>query len=61
MHVSTTTMTTLHGLRLLAAHLESLDATAPTAQERLEEQLGAELARKLVFALAAGGAARRAA
>jgi hypothetical protein len=26
---------------------------APTAQERLEEKLGPELARKLVFALAA--------
>ncbi len=60
MNVSTTT-TALRGSRLLAAHLDRFDLTAPTARERLEEQLGTELARKLVFALAARGAARRAA
>ena len=38
--------------RLLAAHLESLDPEAVDARERLELELGHELARKLVFALA---------
>jgi hypothetical protein len=41
------------GLALLIAHCTSLDPAAPTARERLEEKLGPELARKLVFALAA--------
>ena len=41
------------GLALLVAHCTSLDPAAPTARERLEEKLGPELARKLVFALAA--------
>lgn len=41
------------GLALLVAHCASLDPAAPTARERLEEKLGPELARKLVFALAA--------
>jgi hypothetical protein len=40
------------GLRLLLAHCASLDPAAPTARERLDEKLGPELARKLVFALA---------
>ena len=40
------------GVRLLAQHLESLDPETVPARERLEEQLGTELARKLVFALA---------
>jgi len=40
------------GVRLLAQHLESLSPEAPPARARLEEQLGPELARKLVFALA---------
>jgi hypothetical protein len=40
------------GLALLVAHCASLDPAAPTARERLEEKLGPELARKLVFALA---------
>ena len=44
---------TERGLALLVAHCASLDPGAPTARERLEEKLGAELARKLVFALAA--------
>jgi hypothetical protein len=39
------------GVRLLARHLESLDTEAVSARERLEEELGPELARKLVFAL----------
>lgn len=40
------------GLALLIAHCASLDPAAPTARERLEEKLGPDLARKLVFALA---------
>lgn len=40
------------GVRLLARHLESFDLEAVPARERLEDELGAELARKLVFALA---------
>jgi hypothetical protein len=40
------------GLVLLAAHLESLDPGAVTARDRLILQLGDELSRKLVFALA---------
>ena len=46
---------------LLAAHLESLDPEAVQARERLDAQLGRELARKLVFALAPHGSERRAA
>jgi hypothetical protein len=49
------------GARLLAAHLESLDPRAVPARERLDEQLGDELARKLVFALASHRPSRRAA
>jgi hypothetical protein len=37
---------------LLLAHCASLDPATPTARERLEEKLGPDLARKLVFALA---------
>jgi hypothetical protein len=40
------------GVRLLERHLESLDPETIPARERLEEELGPELARKLVFALA---------
>jgi hypothetical protein len=40
------------GVRLLAQHLQSLNPEAVSARERLEEELGSELARKLVFALA---------
>jgi hypothetical protein len=40
------------GVRLLARHMESLDTETASARERLEEELGPELARKLVFALA---------
>jgi hypothetical protein len=39
------------GARLLAQHLQSLNPEALSARERLEEELGSELARKLVFAL----------
>jgi hypothetical protein len=53
--------TTQRGTRLLAAHLESLDPHALQARERLEERLGNELARKLVFALAPHASGRRAA
>jgi hypothetical protein len=48
-------------MRLLAAHLESLDPEAVPARERLVAQLGAELTRKLLFALATGHDGRRAA
>jgi hypothetical protein len=47
------------GLALLLAHCASLDPATATARERLDEALGPELARKLVFALAGGGAALR--
>jgi hypothetical protein len=40
------------GVRLLEKHLQSLNPEAVSARERLEEELGCELARKLVFALA---------
>src|SRR3954467_11355109 len=39
------------GDALLGAHLASLDPTAANARDRLEDALGAELARKLVWAL----------
>ena len=51
--------TTQRGGRLLAAHLESLDPQAVQARERLDEQLGQELAHKLVFALATRRPVRR--
>lgn len=54
-------VTNRQGLRLLAAHLESLDPGALPARERLEAELGVDLARKLVFALAARHPVRRAA
>lgn len=40
------------GLQLLEAHLRSFDPGEATARERLEEELGEPLARRLVFALA---------
>jgi hypothetical protein len=45
------------GLALLAAHLASFEVERRDARERLEDELGGELARKLVFALCnrAGG------
>jgi anti-sigma factor RsiW len=39
------------GVRLLEQHLESLDPETVPARERLEDELGPELARTLVFAL----------
>jgi hypothetical protein len=47
------------GLDLLALHCASLDPSTATARERLDEALGAELARKLVFALAKGAERRQ--
>ncbi len=52
---------TQRGVRLLSAHLDSLDPDAVSARERLEDEIGIELARKLLFALAPGPAGRRAA
>ena len=49
------------GARRLVAHLASLDYKAGPARERLEVELGDELARKLVFALVARNPVRRAA
>jgi len=49
------------GVRLLAAHLESLDPKAVPARERLEVEIGSELTRKLLFALAPNRTGRRAA
>jgi hypothetical protein len=42
------------GIDLLAAHCASLDPATATARERLDEEIGPELARKLVFALSGG-------
>ncbi len=42
------------GLELLAAHCASLDLDGPSARDRLDAALGAELARKLIFALGTG-------
>ena len=53
--------TTSRAMRLLAAHLASLDPQTVQARERLEAELGSELARKLVFALAQQRSSRRAA
>jgi hypothetical protein len=52
---------THRGARLLALHLESLDPQAVSARERLEVELGSELTRKLLFALASHRPGRRAA
>ena len=43
------------GLELIAAHCTSLDTSSEPARKRLDEALGPELARKLVFALSCGG------
>jgi hypothetical protein len=43
------------------AHLDSFNPESVPARERLEERLGDELARKLVFALSAHRPGRRAA
>ena len=47
-----------HGLALLASHCANLDPDSPTARERLNEALGCDLARKLVFALSSGTQSR---
>jgi hypothetical protein len=47
------------GTELLLAHLASLDPERPPARERLEDALGPELARKLVYALSSGAPERR--
>jgi hypothetical protein len=47
------------GLTLLAAHCASLDPDTPSARDRLEAAVGAELAHKLVFALTGAGAPGR--
>jgi hypothetical protein len=52
---------TQRGVRLLVAHLESLDPEAVPARERLEVEIGSELIRKLLFALAPSRTGRRAA
>jgi hypothetical protein len=46
------------GNRLLAAHCAALEPETATARDRLDDALGAELAEKLVFALAGRGAGR---
>lgn len=52
---------TRRGARLLAIHLRCLDPEVIHARERLDVALGAELARKLVFALGGNPLQRRAA
>lgn len=52
--------TTHRGARLLALHLQSLDPKAVSARDRLHLELGDELARKLIFALAPAGSRRAA-
>jgi hypothetical protein len=47
------------GTPLLSAHVAALEPGAATARERLDEALGEELARKLVFALSGGAAVRQ--
>jgi hypothetical protein len=46
------------GDALLLAHCASLDPSAATARERLEDAIGPELARQLVSALCAGAPSR---
>jgi hypothetical protein len=48
-----------HALARLASHCRSLDPGAARARERLEIELGPELARLLLFALAPGAATER--
>jgi hypothetical protein len=50
---------TKQGLELLAAHCASLDPDAASARERLDEAIGPDLARKLVFALSRAGDGER--
>jgi hypothetical protein len=46
------------GDALLLAHIASLDPAGASARERLEDSLGSELTRKLVWALCSGAPAR---
>lgn len=46
------------GIALLASHCAGLDPDSPTARERLDDALGVDLARKLVFALSSGTQSR---
>jgi hypothetical protein len=46
------------GLALIAAHCSSLDPASASARDRLDEMLGPELARKLVFALSGAAGLR---
>ena len=46
------------GLALLVAHCASLDPDSPNARERLDDALGLDLARTLVFALSSGTQSR---
>jgi hypothetical protein len=46
------------GTALLLAHCASLDPASVSARERLDEALGADLARKLVWALCSGAPSR---
>ena len=46
------------GTALLLAHLASLDPATPPARQRLDDALGPELARKLVWALSSGAPQR---
>jgi hypothetical protein len=50
---------TQRGTGLLLAHCASLDPATASARQRLEEALGADLARRLVTALTAGAPVRR--
>jgi hypothetical protein len=47
------------GPALLVAHCASLDPDTPSARDRLEAAVGAELAHKLVFALSGARAPGR--
>ena len=49
---------TNRGDRLLLAHLASLDPAGATARDRLEDALGTELTRKLVWALCSSAPSR---
>jgi hypothetical protein len=47
------------GLALLIQHCASLDPDTPSARERLDAALGADLAQKLVFGLCGAGSPDR--
>jgi len=47
------------GLALLATHRAALDAGEANARARLDDALGEELARKLLFALTGDGESRQ--